>query len=143
MPLNISAVGSVIYDNNTLLAKSPTMQQQQQPQNYYMHSENTFHNSQAYPISEHKPTNYHPNHHHSNHDTTECHSKGGHFNGTPCDLKGNHFNGTPCHSGAGQDQDIAHIVDQVLSCIDQFNVEQPPSENLTMMSSTDQIERFV
>ena len=119
------------------------MQQQQQPQNYYMHSENTFHNSQAYPISEHKPTNYHPNHHHSNHDTTECHSKGGHFNGTPCDLKGNHFNGTPCHSGAGQDQDIAHIVDQVLSCIDQFNVEQPPSENLTMMSSTDQIERFV
>ena len=120
------------------------MQQQQQPQNYYMHSENTFHNSQAYPISEHKPTNYHPNHHHSNHGTTECHSKGGHFNGTPCDLKGNHFNGTPpCNSGAGQDQDIAHIVDQVLSCIDQFNVEQPPSENSTMMSSTDQIERFV
>ena len=119
------------------------MQQQQQPQNYYMHSENTFHNSQAYPISEHKPTNYHQNHHHSNHGTTECHSKGGHFNGTPCDLKGNHFNGTPCNSGAGQDQDIAHIVDQVLSCIDQFNVEQPPSENSTMMSSTDQIERFV
>ena len=131
------------------------MQQQQQPQNYYMHSENTFHNSQAYPISEHKPTNYHQNHHHNNHGTTECHSKGGHFNGTPCDLKGNHFNGTPCdlkgshfngtpcHSGAGQDQDIAHIVDQVLSCIDQFNVEQPPSENSTMMSSTNQIERFV
>ena len=120
------------------------MQQQQQPQNYYMHSENTFHNSQAYSISEHKPTtNYHQNHHHNNHGTTECHSKGGHFNGTPCDLKGNHFNGTPCHSGAGQDQDIAHIVDQVLSCIDQFNVEQPPSENSTMISSTDQIERFV
>ena len=119
------------------------MQQQQQPQNYYMHSENTFHNSQAYSISEHKPTNYHQNHHHNNHGTTECHSKGGHFNGTPCDLKGNHFNGTPCNSAAGQDQDIAHIVDQVLSCIDQFNVEQPPSENSTMMSSTDQIERFV
>ena len=119
------------------------MQQQQQPQNYYMHSENTFHNSQAYSISEHKHTNYHQNHHHNNHGTTECHSKGEHFNGTPCDLKGNHFNGTPCHSGAGQDQDIAHIVDQVLSCIDQFNVEQPPSENSTMMSSTNKIERFV
>ena len=102
-------------------------------------------------MSDHKPTNYHQNHHHnSNHGTTDCHSKGSHFNGTPCNSsstechsKGSHFNGTPCTSGVGQDQDIAHIVDQVLSCIDQFNVEPPQSENSTMMSSTDQIERFV
>ena len=107
--------------------KYPTVQQQQ-PQNYYMHSENNFHNSQAYSMSEHKPTNYHQ-HHNNSHGSTEC-----------PDNKDDNFNSTPC-THSGQDHDIAHIVDQVLSCIDQFNVEQPTTENSSGILPSHQIER--
>ena len=89
---------------------------QQQPQNYYMHSENNFHNSQPYSMGEHKTTNYHQHHH------------------------GGDIIDRPNSSSAGQDQDIAHIVDQVLSCIDQFNVEQPQTQN-SVVSNSQHMER--
>ena len=67
-------------------------------------------------MGEHKTTNYHQ-----------------HIHGEIIDRP----NGS---SSAGQDQDIAHIVDQVLSCIDQFNVEQPQTQN-SVVSTSQQIER--